>query len=1429
LAEPPDERPALGPDPDGASDSGSNRGILQDSTVDPGSGPGASHPYRERGRRILSNRWFRALAVVLALVALWGVVLGLVMPGVLRNMVVDQLVQLTGRPVSVERVEIEPYALVVRLLDLRIGEPAAEGGQAGDGSRSHQGGQPSSGAQTSGGAETSGGGQTPARGQSDAHGQGALGKGEPPPRSRLRLARVEADLSWRSLRHLAPMVERLRIEQPALLVVRNAEGIYDGEDIVERLQERASDDDESEKSRARFSLANLELVGGSARLDDRLLGVQHAATDIGLRVPFVSSLPVHEGLFVEPALELRLDGAPIYLDGRVLPFAEERLAEFDISLERLDLTRVAPHLPANLPFKLAEGALSTEASGSFVAPPDAPPRLQVKAWAALEDLNLLQPDERPVLVLPRLEARAIELEPLALRFAVGELLASGPRITVERGADEAGYFEAVTKALAASKDGHRAERSSSAPALSAWAPSTRPSPTSAPSVPQSPPPVSWSIGSLRIEQGRLVFDDRAFEPRPLELTVDEIALAASGLGSGPKQVSRLTLSGRANGGETLSAEAQLQLEPFTARGEASIESLPLAHWAWLTGPSLRLEVHEGLGSIASRFELSLPPDGAPLDWTLSEGRLEVERLALAREGREVLELASLGIGPIGADPERRRIAVGSIQIDGARLALVRDAQGRLDAASWWGREAGQDHKADGGEEPSPKHKADGGEGGQPSSEPWRLSLERLALANSALKLEHASQAGVQPEPLRLSAIRLEATGLASDGGAASPVSLDAEVGEGRIELRGTVVPTSGEAAMQVLARRLPVDAAQPWIPPQVNARITSGTLSADGKFELRFGEDGEVQGGWRGAVAVTDFDARLAGAESARPGAPASERSQAEAASSEAEIPAAVAREAVAPGAGVSGAVPGASATTRSGRRAARARELVRWDALELAALRVDFSPLFIDTGEVVLDGLAARLVITPAGRFNLQDIVEGSPSESESPLDEAASAHAPTGPQAGEKPSARPGESAGEQSSTTEEATAGEQASALADAPPGEQSFASGSPPVAIGPVTMTDGNIDFSDFFIDPNYSANLTGVSGTIGAMRAGHPGEIELQGRIDNTGALEITGRIEPIGAPLFLDVQADASDIDLPALSPYSAKYVGYGIEKGKLSATVEYRVENRQLVASNRIVLDELRFGEKVESPDALQLPVLFAVSLLKDRNGVIDVELPISGSLDDPQFSVGSIVTRLIGNLIARAVTAPFALIANLVGASEAELSQLPFAPGEAALGEEARERLAALAKALLERPGLELEIGGRAVAEDRESLRRAAFEARLRRMKGDSGNARTGGGARVEGEERERLILAAWMAAQRDKPGDRQPGEGERPSLQAMEAQLVASTRLSDSALLDLASRRARAAKDRLADAHKVEAARLFVTAPRLLEEKAEGPIPGVEMSLK
>ena len=240
-----------------------------------------------------------------------------------------------------------------------------------------------------------------------------------------------------------------------------------------------------------------------------------------------------------------------------------------------------------------------------------------------------------------------------------------------------------------------------------------------------------------------------------------------------------------------------------------------------------------------------------------------------------------------------------------------------------------------------------------------------------------------------------------------------------------------------------------------------------------------------------------------------------------------------------------------------------------------------------------------------------------------------------------------------------------------------------------------------------------------------------------------------------------------------------------------------------------------MESPSATKLPVLLAVALLKDRNGVIDVNLPISGSLDDPQFSVGGIILQVIGNLLVKAVTAPFALLGSLVGANE-ELSFVEFAPGSAALAAAEQQKLASLAKALTERPNLRLEITGRAASEpDAAALKRAALDSKVRAQKfNDLRRAGTAPASTeavsVESGEYEKYLRRAYGAESiPDKPRNFLGIAKEIP-VPDMEALMLAHADVGADDLQRLANVRAQAAKEWLMAEGKVPAERLFINAP-------------------
>ncbi|MBF8254088.1 MAG: ATPase involved in pili bisis, partial [Deltaproteobacteria bacterium] len=355
-------------------------------------------------------------------------------------------------------------------------------------------------------------------------------------------------------------------------------------------------------------------------------------------------------------------------------------------------------------------------------------------------------------------------------------------------------------------------------------------------------------------------------------------------------------------------------------------------------------------------------------------------------------------------------------------------------------------------------------------------------------------------------------------------------------------------------------------------------------------------------------------------------------------------------------------------------QDLLKWKSLNLDGIQFALEPMQLRINEINLADFYSRLILGADGKMNLQKLT-AQRTENKDALE--------TKP---EKPAEAP-----------------------AAAPSSERR-------ITIGKINLQGGNVNFSDFFIKPNYTANLTGFQGTISELKPETPGDIEIHAKLDNAAPVDISGKINPLAKDLYLDIKVDATDIDLSPMSPYSGRYVGYGIERGKLTFNVQYKIENRKLSAQNKIILNQLTFGERVESPDATKLPVLLAVALLKDRNGVMDINLPIGGSLDDPQFSVGGIVWQIIVNILVKAVTSPFALLGAAFGGGGGgdELSYIEFDNGRANLNQAAQAKIATLAKALNNRPALNLELSGRVdPATDLEGLKRVGIERKVNAQK--------------------------------------------------------------------------------------------------------------------
>jgi outer membrane protein OmpA-like peptidoglycan-associated protein len=397
---------------------------------------------------------------------------------------------------------------------------------------------------------------------------------------------------------------------------------------------------------------------------------------------------------------------------------------------------------------------------------------------------------------------------------------------------------------------------------------------------------------------------------------------------------------------------------------------------------------------------------------------------------------------------------------------------------------------------------------------------------------------------------------------------------------------------------------------------------------------------------------------------------------------------------------------------------------------------------------------------------------------------------------------------------------------------------------MSLVNGKVDFTDQFVKPNYSADLTELTGKLSAFSSqpdagtgGSPAlaDLELRGKAEQTASLEIVGKLNPLAKPLELDVTGKMRDLDLPPLSPYSVRYAGHNIERGKLSLEVNYKIApDGRLTATNNMVLNQLKFGEEVQgAPNSL--PVQLAVALLADRNGVINVDLPLSGSINDPQFSVGPLIWKALVNLIVKAITSPFSLLTGGLGGGSGESSTITFDAGSSTLSDTARQGLDKVAKALTERPGLQMTVVGtssldkEAEAFKRQRLRQLAqAEKRRAAARANSGAASAADApdvAPVTDVEYPALLTAVYKRADITKPRN-MVGLAKDLPLKEMEDLLMASVTADEESMRKLAVERGAVVRDYLLE-QKVPSDRLFLGAVRTRAADANWK-PGAELNL-
>jgi len=327
------------------------------------------------------------------------------------------------------------------------------------------------------------------------------------------------------------------------------------------------------------------------------------------------------------------------------------------------------------------------------------------------------------------------------------------------------------------------------------------------------------------------------------------------------------------------------------------------------------------------------------------------------------------------------------------------------------------------------------------------------------------------------------------------------------------------------------------------------------------------------------------------------------------------------------------------------------WDAVQLSQCRLTLEPNSLNVKELSISQPVGELIIDKDQSLNLVKVLKNRPD--------------------------------GKKSATSSKAAAKKKQSA------GKQDdFA-----YHISKIQVKKGDLVFADLSLRPGFKTRIHGLKGTVMGLSSEKEAQakIQLDGHVDKYGTAKISGVIRPADFKRSTDITMIFRNLEMKNLSPYSGKFAGHLIQSGKISAELHYTLQEYQMVGDNKIVIDNLFLGEKVDNPDATSLPLKLAIALLKDSSGRIDIGLPVTGDLNDPQFSIGPLVWKMFTNLIVKTVAAPFQALGGLLGGSSETFDAVVFDPGSAELLPPEQEKLLKLADALKSKPQLNLVIQGR------------------------------------------------------------------------------------------------------------------------------------------
>lgn len=1236
---------------------------------------------------------------------------------------------------------------------------------------------------------------------------------------------LHANLELASIPRLALVVREARLDGPRIHIRLEQDGQTNFSDLTAGSAE-PGDDTSGEPMLLPLIVEPFTIGNGTLTFEDKARGVSHIVDQIEFNLPRFSSRKKDWETFMTPTLSFRANGAPFNLEGRTTPFSNSLKTEFDLNVIDLALPQYWAYAMAKENLKLSKGFLTLESKLAFEQFEDTLPSFSLQGTITGSDIELTDGDE-PVLTAARTEVVMDDISILNLQLGLSSVALEQPYLRIVRQKDGSlnwmHYFggpdDPATSPSNATDPGAPAARNATVPVAVksgnatkaiAQAASTNTtvavetgnaSMTEIPEIDNATAARRDTAKTLllrapkiRLTDGRVLFTD---ETTSFTKELSSLSVSITDLDTSRNATSQAEMHALTADGESLDTNATFSISPFRVQADITARDLNVPTYAPYFKDALTLTTAKADARL--RFLI----DGEDKAPRLDDASLEIRNLSLtAADGAGEVTLGRAALDNIFLNLADNSVRTGVFTLEGVTVSTALDKQGRarlVDAVA-----APTNKKA----APSKSAKPSSADQTQPDAAAWSVALAGVSIKETTLSTGDKAA----PTPVRLSSLQV------------GPVAVDTKtqsVQVGPVELNLAVDLVRQPNGDLNLARLFAPEQAAPARPAaQAKASAPSWAVAVD-QFSLA-GTSVSLTDQTLASPVRLDVDQitllaknlstdlgktvpltlscrveETGTVKAAGDIVPATMTSTGSLTLS--RIPLAVAAAYVADVAAIN--IPagrlGGKLYWRMGDKArdrisgslqvdglrvteGRSRtELLGFRSLAVNRLALQLSPLALTIAQVDLVEPRGSYVIDAQGKTSLDRIAPTTRKQSPA------------------------------KSGDTSE----------------------GLKTLEIGTVSLKQGRFSFADKTLSPQFESVISPLDLTVTgfSLDPAKRTELDLTAIIDGSAPITAKGWVSPLKDPVEASSTVTLRNLDLVALSSYSSKFIAYPVARGQLDWEMNVDTSENKLSMGNAIKARQLELGDKVESPDAPNVPVKLGLALLRDMSGNITINLPVKGDLTDPKFSIGGIVLQAFLGLIVKAIASPFSLLASLVpdGGGE-DLNRLPFPPGLSAPAPEALENMQALADILAQRPGIKISILGHSdPAADRQALADMQFMRKLQVIKFDD----------LPRREREKTTLEELEITDEEYPDllweayKEEPVEKEKGAFgihkdvprEVQEAKLRELINITDADLVRLAATRAEFVKNHLVQVLGVDAGRIFLgkTGPQALSGAHEATV--------